>query len=815
MKHIILAAVIIFLFGDGFAQHPSLETARIRPTIKTGFANGGWKYDRYKEMESLDAHKAMVLADLKGPGVITHIHTTRHQPVDLFARGIVLEIWFDDADEPAVQTPLADFFGDGCNGKSMYFTSLLIECAPWSYNCYIPMPFKKNAKVILRNDTDRNAMNYSYVEWETLPSWDKDLGYFHATYDRKSFQLTKDSRITFFETEGKGHILGRQFSVLSDDRYFNDFNTVMEGNNEIDIDGTERKLDYLGTEDSFTFSWGFNAPYAGLRAGMPYVEKYSTPDSTLNQLSIYRFHEYMPIRYAKTIKWTIDWTQETHFVQRADWPGKVDAGGCWVDYATVFYWYSDKPGGYKHQPLPPVSERKKLMLHLSSYDAVSRVKTGTPVSVMLTTYSTTLMANGKDQTKLRIAIADSLGREITSAHDTIQLYVSGKGTIADQNGKELILLRDTTGAAYAECQLTNGVCLLSFKAGIEPGKVKLEARSGKLWPGSHEIHIIPGDIVMLKPTPEQLPETTKPIDRMIGADISFLPQFEDRGMKFYDNGQEKDAIQLLRDNGFNYIRLRIFVNPENEKGYSPNTGYCGLSYTLGMAKRIKAAGMKLLLDYHYSDYWADPQQQNKPNSWAELDFETLKDSMRFYTSMVLRALQMQGTMPDMVQIGNEINHGLLWPDGHISQPDQLADLLQAAVQGVEEVDPDLPVMMHIALGGQNDEAVFWLDNMIARGVHFDIIGLSYYPRWHGTLEDLDANLLDLIERYHKPLNVVEYSDYKREIHDMVFNLPNKMGKGAAIWEPLGWRSGLFDRDGGTTGMFSIYRELNTKYLDQK
>jgi arabinogalactan endo-1,4-beta-galactosidase len=153
--------------------------------------------------------------------------------------------------------------------------------------------------------------------------------------------------------------------------------------------------------------------------------------------------------------------------------------------------------------------------------------------------------------------------------------------------------------------------------------------------------------------------------------------------------------------------------------------------------------MGLLLDFHCSDYWADPQQQNKPLAWVDLDHATLKDSLRSYTTAVLRAMEGQGTLPNMVQIGNQVNHGPLWPEGHISNLDHLAGLLEAGVEGTEAVDPDMPVMMHIALGGQNNEARFWLDNMIARGVKFDIIGISYYPRWHGTLEDLYSSLHDL------------------------------------------------------------------------
>lgn len=453
------------------------------------------------------------------------------------------------------------------------------------------------------------------------------------------------------------------------------------------------------------------------------------------------------------------------------------------------------------------------------FSSVSRVDSGTAVSVMLTAYSTTLRANGEDWTKLRVAITDSTGREIVSAEDSVRIYVTGDGRVAALDGARLPVLTDSADVPYTPARLANGVAMFAFRAGTSTGRVEVEARSGALWPGSHQIHTIPADVEMMTPAAEQLPRTTKSIDRMIGADISFLPQIESGAGRFsqgaggfFEDGQEVDAVELLSSHGFNYIRLRIFVNPENEAGYSPDLGFCGLDHTLAMARRVKDAGMGLLLDFHYSDYWADPQQQNKPLAWADLDYETLRDSVRDYTASVLRALQDQGTLPDMVQIGNEINHGLLWPDGHISNLDQLAGLLQAGVEGTEAVDPDLPVMMHIALGGQNDESRFWLDNMIARGVKFDIIGISYYPRWHGTLEDLRGNLHDLVERYNKPVNVVEYSNFKREVHEIVFGLPDDMGRGTAIWEPLGWRSGMFDRDGNVTDLIGVYDEMNARYI---
>jgi arabinogalactan endo-1,4-beta-galactosidase len=134
------------------------------------------------------------------------------------------------------------------------------------------------------------------------------------------------------------------------------------------------------------------------------------------------------------------------------------------------------------------------------------------------------------------------------------------------------------------------------------------------------------------------------------------------------------------------------------------------------------------------------------------------------------------------------------------------------VEGVEAVAPDIPVLMHIALGGQNREARFWLDNMLARGVRFDVIGLSYYPRWHGTLEDLYRNVHDLATRYHMPIVIVEYGNFIREVADVVFSLPDGLGKGTAIWEPLGPRSGLFDPEGNVTELMQVYDSLNAEYL---
>ena len=169
-----------------------------------------------------------------------------------------------------------------------------------------------------------------------------------------------------------------------------------------------------------------------------------------------------------------------------------------------------------------------------------------------------------------------------------------------------------------------------------------------------------------------------------------------------------------------------------------------MNHTKQMAKRVKDAGMKLLLDFHYSDYWADPGHEYKPAAWKGMSFEQMKKALYDYTKNVMTELKAQGTLPDMVQVGNEINHGMVWPEGNISNVDSLAQLINAGIAAVKAVDPATVIMVHVALGGQNDETVFFMDNMMARGVPFDVIGLSYYPKWHGTLDDLRDNMNDLV-----------------------------------------------------------------------
>jgi beta-galactosidase len=194
-----------------------------------------------------------------------------------------------------------------------------------------------------------------------------------------------------------------------------------------------------------------------------------------------------------------------------------------------------------------------------------------------------------------------------------------------------------------------------------------------------------------------------------------------------------------------------------------------------------------------------------------LSFPVLKDSVYQFTKKVIAELKAQGTTPDMVQVGNEINHGIIWPDGHVNHLDSLAQLIKAGTDGTLAVDPKIIMMLHIALGGQNDESVWFINNMNARGVYYDVIGQSYYPKWHGTLSDLQYNMSDLVKRYNKDIILVEYSQLKKEVNEITFNLPGNRGKGTMIWEPLNTWEKIFERDGKSNDLILIYYHNNKKF----
>lgn len=444
--------------------------------------------------------------------------------------------------------------------------------------------------------------------------------------------------------------------------------------------------------------------------------------------------------------------------------------------------------------------------------------TGLPFEVVVTPYKTTILADGKDATVLNITVLDREGREVPDADNLIKFSIEGPGKIIGTgNGDPSSHEPDKCADGAWQRTLFNGKCQVIIQSGVQPGMIKFDAKATGLWSGGTDIQTISPESVnkisfdnKYKLTGEQA--KTREVGKMLGADISFLPELEARGMKFSDNGIEKDAIQILKDHGFNYVRLRIFNDPARDSGYSPGKGFCDLENTKKMAKRVKAAGMKQLLDFHYSDYWADPGKQYKPAAWRKLSFEELKKAVYDYTKDVMQQLKEQGTTPDMVQVGNEINHGIIWPEGNVNDFDGLAQLVNAGTKAVKDVDHSVVMMLHVALGGQNDESVFFIDNMISRGVHFDVIGESYYPKWHGTLEDLESNLDDLARRYNRDVIVVEYSHRKEDVNKIAFEVTGGKGKGTCIWEPLSTWEKFFDDKGKANDLLKLYDEIKSKYL---
>lgn len=256
-----------------------------------------------------------------------------------------------------------------------------------------------------------------------------------------------------------------------------------------------------------------------------------------------------------------------------------------------------------------------------------------------------------------------------------------------------------------------------------------------------------------------------------GMDISTLIEEEVCGAKFYDGGEAEDLFDILKRYGVNSIRLRLWNNPYSEDGRPYGAGTCDLTTVLALAKRAKAHGMSWLLDFHYSDFWADPGKQNVPKAWRGLDGKGLAAAVEDYTAVVLSTCIREEVPPFMVQVGNEITNGCLWPLGnrHYGKPEDcpdgdkyfnpvLKDILNAGIHAVREVLPSAKVMLHLDNGGNHQLYLDWFDGYFAAGgSDFDVIGLSYYPFWHGTFKMLSDNMNDIAVRYGKDLVIDEVS----------------------------------------------------------
>lgn len=274
-----------------------------------------------------------------------------------------------------------------------------------------------------------------------------------------------------------------------------------------------------------------------------------------------------------------------------------------------------------------------------------------------------------------------------------------------------------------------------------------------------------------------------------GADVSHLSKNEDHGAVYRDaSGRRVDPLRLLHANGVNYARLKVWVDPAD--------GYNAKPDVLRKALRAKASGMKLLIDFHYSDAWADPGKQNKPAAWAALPFDRLAQAVYDHTFDVLSALRAQGTPADLVQVGNEINGGMLWSEGSTDNWGQLAGLLNSGYDAVKAVNSSTPVALHLAKGGDLAGTRWWFDSAVSNGVKFDAIGLSYYGYWHGTLADFQTTLDDAASRYGKPVFVAETAYPFRldsdDAHENIIDLPGELVSGypATAAGQLAWMNSV-------------------------
>ena len=343
------------------------------------------------------------------------------------------------------------------------------------------------------------------------------------------------------------------------------------------------------------------------------------------------------------------------------------------------------------------------------------------------------------------------------------------------------------------------------------------------------------------------------VEFLKGADISSLQQIEDNAGVFKENDVQKDPIQLLKSHGINIIRIRLWNNPLN--------GYNNISKLLEIAKRIKQNNLKLWVDFHFSDLWADPGQQYKPAAWASLSLGSLEDSIYQFTKSLLVLLKNQNTFPDIIQLGNEITNGFLWNDGRIGgvfdtpvQWNQFTSLLKKCILAANEIkgNDSLKIMIHIDKSGDSTACRWFFDNLDLYNVQYDYIGLSYYPWWHGDLGLLSSNLDYLARRYHKPIIIAETAypwtldwndttqniiglqsqllpaypatidgqkSYLSALLDIVSNTPLNLGKGVIYWEPLcistktfgsSWENlALFDFNNNMLNSISAFENINS------
>jgi arabinogalactan endo-1,4-beta-galactosidase len=309
--------------------------------------------------------------------------------------------------------------------------------------------------------------------------------------------------------------------------------------------------------------------------------------------------------------------------------------------------------------------------------------------------------------------------------------------------------------------------------------------------------------------PAVIPPTTSTFAK--GADVSWVTEMEASNKLFYNaSGNQIECMALLKSLGMNSIRLRVWVNPTD--------GWCNAQDMLAKAIRANNLGMRIMIDFHYSDSWADPSKQTKPEAWTNLSFQDLKTAVASHTTTVLNLLKTNNITPEWVQVGNETGNGMLWPEGMASSNmANYAALNNAGFDAVKAVFPNAKVIVHVQNG--NDNSLFrWLfDRLLTNGGKWDVIGMSLYPtttNWNVMDDACLSNMTDMISRYGKEVMICEVGmswdsptsafNFLTDLINKTKSIPNGKGLGVFYWEPEsynnwnGYSLGAFDNSGKPT-----------------
>lgn len=304
-----------------------------------------------------------------------------------------------------------------------------------------------------------------------------------------------------------------------------------------------------------------------------------------------------------------------------------------------------------------------------------------------------------------------------------------------------------------------------------------------------------------------------------GADISSVTEQEAAKLTFRDaKGRPADLYDLVKRHGIDSARLRVWVDPKD--------GWSAREDVLTKAKRARDHGMRIMIDFHYSDNWADPGKQFKPAAWNGYDVEHLSAAVRDHTRDTLAYLKANGINVAWVQVGNEITNGLLWPDGKTDRFANLVRFTNAGYDAVKAVYPGAEVIIHIDNGWDTAKASWWFDNFAASGGKVDVIGLSYYPfftpskQWKVESPKVSATMQELVTRFRKPVMIVEIGheyDKPGEARAMLKDMIKRtkalgaMGRGVIYWEPgtiptwSGYRLGATNQSNQLTSAMKAFR----------